>query len=132
MRGFTLLELVAVVAILGVLLGVALPSYRDYLLRVNRTEAVSALLEVAGCQERVFAMTGRYDTTQCIPDNLDHYVIRMLPANESAATAFTAWADPSDVQEQDACGSFGVDQAGLRQVTGEGANALDCWRARRN
>lgn len=121
-----------VVAILGLLLGLALPSYRDYVQRVNRTEAVSALLELAGCQERVFAMSGHFDTTQCVPDHLDHYAVHMEPSDDTAAAGYTAWADPTGAQEGDTCGSFILDQTGLRQVTGEGANALDCWRARRN
>lgn len=129
MKAFTLLELVTVIAILGILLGIALPSYRSYMLRVNRTEAVSALLEVAECQERVFASHGRFDTTRCLPDDLDHYAIRMVPADETAVLAYTAWADPAGAQGRDPCGSLGLDQTGLRQVTGERADAGKCWRA---
>ena len=127
-NGFTLLELVAVIAILAILLSLALPSYRSYWQRVNRTEAVTALLELAGCQERVFASNGRYDTTRCIPDGLDHYSIRIDPPNVIASLRFAAWADPVGAQFQDSCGSLGLDQTGLRQVTGEHANALRCWR----
>jgi type IV pilus assembly protein PilE len=129
MRGFTLLELVVVIAVLGILLGIALPSYRGYILRVNRTEAVSALLEIAGCQEQLFAMQGRFDTTACLPGGLEHYTIRMEPANESETLAYTAWADPAGAQERDSCGSLGLDQTGLQQVSAEGVETMKCWRA---
>lgn len=127
-RGFTLLELVTVVAILGILLGLALPSYQNYMLRVNRTEAISALLEIASCQERMFAVQGRYDTTRCLPEGSEHYSIRMEPPGEQDTLAFSAWADPVGAQGRDACGSLGLDQTGLRQVTGEAADAGKCWR----
>jgi len=129
-EGFTLLELVVVIAIVAILLTIALPSYRAYMLRVHRTEAVRTLLEVAGCQERVFASQGRYDTTRCLPDDLDHYAIRMEPSDEAATLIYTAWADPAGAQQRDPCGSLGLDQAGLRQATGESVDAGKCWYAR--
>lgn len=112
------------------MLGIALPSYRNHVMRVNRTEAVSALLEIAGCQETVIAMTGRFDTTRCIPESLEHYAIRMVPADETEALAYTAWADPTGAQARDNCGSLGLDQTGFRQVTGADAETGECWRAR--
>lgn len=130
-HGFTLLELIVVIAILAVLLTVALPSYRNYMVRVHRTEAVSALLELASCQERVFADHGHYDTTRCLPPDLDHYAIRLEPSGETASLAFTAWADPAGSQGDDPCGSLGLDQTGLRQVSANGMDAGNCWRAGR-
>ncbi|MFO6382237.1 type 4a pilus minor pilin PilE, partial [Pseudomonas aeruginosa] len=37
-KGFTLLEMVVVVAVIGILLGIAIPSYQNYVIRSNRTE----------------------------------------------------------------------------------------------
>lgn len=128
MRGFTLLELVVVVAVLGILLGIALPSYRQHLVRVHRTEAISALLGIAHCQEQVFAWRGRYDTTRCLPADMDRYQLRQEPPDAPESLAFTAWADPVGAQIRDRCGSLGIDQTGRRQVSGDDADADKCWR----
>lgn len=130
-RGWTLIELVLVIAILAILLAIALPSYQHYMLRVHRSEAIAALLEVAACQERIFAVSGRYDTTHCIPEGLDHYSIRMEPPGEAGSLAFIAWADPAGGQARDGCGSLGLDQTGLRKASGVDADVNLCWRGRR-
>lgn len=129
-NGFTLIELVAVLAIVAILLSVALPSYQAYMLRVHRTEAVIALMGVAACQEQVYAVTGRYDTTQCIPTNLEHYSIRIDPADATDSLLYTARAEPRGAQAGDACGTLALDQAGRRQASGESSDVQACWNAR--
>ena len=128
--GFTLLELIVVIAALGILYSIALPSYQAFMLRVHRTEAVTALLDVANCQEKVFATSGRYDTTQCIPGGLEHYSIRIDPANVADSLLFTAWAEPMGAQAEDRCGNLGLDQTGRQRVTSELVDARRCWNAR--
>ena len=129
--GFTLLEMVTVLAVLAILLSVAVPTYQKYLIRVHRTEAVSALLQVASCQEIVFASRGQYDTTRCAPSGLEHYSIRLEPGDTPASPDFVAWADPAGAQADDPCGSLGLDQTGLRRVSGNEVDAGNCWRAGR-
>ena len=60
MRGFTLIEVMIVVAIVGVLVAVALPSYRNYLIRAARVEAQTELLELASLQEKIFLNSNSY------------------------------------------------------------------------
>ena len=67
--GFTLIELVIVVAVLAILMTLAVPNYRQYALRVQRGEAINMLLQAAMCQERVYARSGDYDTGSCLIDN---------------------------------------------------------------
>ena len=71
-RGVTLLELMAVVVIIGVLGTLAVNSYRGYLLRANRTEARVALLRVQAAQEKFFLQNNRYaDTAELTPGPAD-------------------------------------------------------------
>ncbi len=128
--GFTLVELVVAIAVVVILVSLAVPTYQGYLLRVHRTEAIAVLLAIGSCQERVFATTGRFDTRSCLPPAPEHYEIRMDPPDATDALSFTAWADPIGAQEGDSCGSLGLDQTGLRQVTGDSAEVGSCWAAR--
>lgn len=59
-RGFTLIELMIVVAVIGVLAAVAFPSYRQYIIRASRVEAQAELLELAGLQEKIFLNSNSY------------------------------------------------------------------------
>ena len=63
MAGVTLLELMAVVVIIGILGIIALPSYRQYTMRAQRTEAKTALLQLATNQERFYLQNHRYGGT---------------------------------------------------------------------
>ena len=59
--GFTLIELMIVVAIVAFLASIALPSYRNFVVRANRAEAVADLSELASWLERQYTIFGSYD-----------------------------------------------------------------------
>ena len=62
MAGVTLLELMAVVVVIGILGMIALPSYRQYVMRAQRTDAKTALLQLQTNQERFYLSNRRYGT----------------------------------------------------------------------
>jgi type IV pilus assembly protein PilE len=59
-KGFSLMELMIVVIIIGVLLSISLPAYQGYVQRSHRTDAHSSLLDIAARQERHVAQFNRY------------------------------------------------------------------------
>jgi len=61
-RGFSLIELMIVIVIMGILMAISLPMYRDYVLRSHRVDAHGALLDVASRQERFAAQYNTYTT----------------------------------------------------------------------
>ena len=60
LKGFTLIELVVVIAIIAILAAYAIPSYRQYVIRSKRVEAQNKVLEVAGMDEKFYANTNAY------------------------------------------------------------------------
>ena len=58
--GFTLIELMIVVAIIGILMAISVPAYQGYVLRSHRADAHSSLLDLAARQERHIAQYNRY------------------------------------------------------------------------
>lgn len=126
--GFTLIEIMLVLAVLGILLSLAMPSYRDFLTRTHRTDALGQLMLIATCQERVRAATGRYDTAQCLPGTGAHYRYVYLATENQPDLYFQAAAVPLGAQTVDFCGRLSLDALGAR-AAGSGDTSR-CWSGR--
>ena len=126
----TLIELVIVVAIVGILMTIAVPSYRNYTLRVHRTEAIRMLLQVSMCQERLAARRGSYDTSLCRPVSAQHRYAITYNSPDSQGQAYIAMAVPSGAQLTDPCGTLILDQSGNRRVSAPNASVSKCWNGR--
>jgi type IV pilus assembly protein PilE len=139
-RGVTLLELLVVLALVGVLAALAYPSYRGYLVRAHRMEAIEALLTVAAAQERFHLQHGRYADgfePEVVPGlalapvtSGGRYALRLEGAPPGG---FAALASPREGfgQERDArCSQLALDGTGRRwAVDGAGRDSTtDCWR----
>jgi len=110
--GFTLIELMFVVAIVGILLALAYPSYVDQVRKARRADATSSLMGVSQTLERCFTRFNSYDHEDCpaLPETSDrgHYELSV----ERDATTFTVTAEATGDQGNDACGDFSVDYLG--------------------
>ena len=130
-RGFSLAELLIVVAIAAVLAMIAIPSYSEHIRKTRRTEATSALLDLANRMERYYSDQGTYTGATVVglrgSDQSDngHYT---LSASALAADSYSLQAAPTSTsQSSDKCGNFTLTSTGEQGVSGSGMSAADCW-----
>lgn len=129
--GFSLLELMLVLLLVTVLVAMAVPSYQQYRLRVNRATAIEALLAVASCQHGIYARDFHFDTRRCLPESPDgHYHFQMDPDDTASTTVFTVIAIPQAAQQLDRCQELRLDQSGWRSITGPQELQRKCWEGR--
>lgn len=127
MLGFSLVELVVVLAVAALLMTLATPSYQRYLDRAHRTEAIAHMLSIAGCQERIRSLNGNYDHSRCLPEPGERYTFAFSDARDHG---FMLVAQPRARQSDDPCGSLMLDHLGQRHVGAAGADVYRCWTGR--
>jgi type IV pilus assembly protein PilE len=144
--GVTLIELMIVIVVLAILTSIAVPSYRSYMIRTQRTEAKTALLNVRAAQEKFYLQNNRYtdllsaDTDASppglgLPGTSDNglYTISVdlgNTADEDSDQAYTVTATPLDTASQKddtKCTTLTLNDVGVRGATGPGG-VEQCWR----
>ncbi|HET9819096.1 MAG TPA: type IV pilin protein [Rhodanobacteraceae bacterium] len=147
-RGFTLIELMIVVAIIAVLAAIAYPSYTNYITKTRRNAASACLSEYANYMERYYTTNLRYDqdsagTTNALPvldcastsQTGDSYGYKIAAAPKISQTTYKILATPKTGSAQAArdtkCGVLGIDQSGQRYYLStkfDAAGVTACWK----
>ena len=126
--GFSLIELLMVLACVALLANLAWPSYQDAIMRSQRAQARTALLQAAHWLERAASPNGSYPLATDVPASVlqvqgQRYTMRVV----STANSFTLSATPLGPQTADACGTLTLNHLGVRGVQGSNQTAAQCW-----
>ncbi len=130
--GFTLIELMLVVAIVAILSAIALPSYDEYVRRGRRADAQAQLLQVAQYLERHYTTHGNYGST--LPQGLAQSPATgtaqynlTLSTNPPGYSVFTLTATPTGGMQGDKCGEFILAHTGAKFVASATVAIDQCW-----
>jgi type IV pilus assembly protein PilE len=140
-RGVTLMELLTVIVVLGILAAIAVPSYRQYVVRANRTDAKTALMQLQAAQEKFYLQNNVYTNkiTDAPPTGLGlstttaHGLytlgVTLVTVNDVPAQGFVASATPISGKgqtEDTKCDVFTITDAGKKGVSGS-SGEISCW-----
>jgi type IV pilus assembly protein PilE len=125
-HGFTLIELMIVVVIVGILAAIAYPSYLSHVTKTRRTMAQSCLLELTQFMERYYTTNITYlgatlPTTSCQTDLADFYTFEFVSAPTSAAYTVQAVAKGTQANSDTSCGTLSMTHTGVKSPS------TDCW-----
>lgn len=132
--GFTLIEVMIVVAIVGILAAIAYPSYDEYVKRGNRTEGQALLQDTSARQERYFSQNNAYVTDDADIAKLvlkggnksetGKYSLTLSKVNGDGGYTLTAEQDFGDSK----CGDLILNALGERDRSGSDKTVAECWR----
>ena len=149
-KGFTLIEVMIVVAILGIITAIALPSYAEYVRKGKRTDAKVELFKIAQLQESYFVQNLSYakDLTTgsgglglgaSVLSEQDEYLLTISEAKDSGGGActglaadscasYTLTATAQGSQANDKCKDFTLTNTGVKGRSGSGETVKKCWK----
>ena len=135
-QGFTLIELMIVVAILGIIAAIGYPSYLEQVKKSRRAEGMGHLLELADRMERFYSDKGTYAgaTLGTGTGNVfvattegGHYTLS-ISAQDNVAFTISATPTSKSKQNTDKCHTFTMTSLGVKSVSGGSLSTDDCWK----
>ena len=141
-KGFTLIELMIVVAIVGIVAAIAYPSYQEQVAKSRRGDCSGALVGLAQSMERFYTVNNTYlgaadaggntglpavySTTCPVDGGTPTYNLTIAAAT---ASTYTVQAAPTGPQTGDRCGTFTLTNTGVKNISGaaSGVNWQACW-----
>lgn len=132
--GFTLIELMVVVAIVAILAGIAYPSYQQHVLTTRRTEALSALTQLANQEEKYFmdnntygslSNLGKVSDSAATSFNTENAYYSISLAYDSSTYTLTATAINQQAADTD-CATLTINESGTKGSST--ADASTCWK----
>ena len=137
--GFTLIELMITVAIIGILTSIAYPSYQASMMKSRRVDAEGALLGLANAMERYYTVNNTYPSpspgaptasiypvTSPVGGGTAYYDL-LIDSPTASTYLLTATPRVGGPQDTDKCGTLTLNQAGVRGFGGSGMTSADCW-----
>lgn len=131
-KGFTLIELMVVAAVVAILASLAYPSWKTHVRRTHRASAIACLQELSLLMERQYSTSLAYNastslpTASCVSAVADRYDLA-FGGGQPTASSFTLTATPRGPQSDPECGTLSLDHQGTAAISGTG-NVKSCWR----
>ena len=130
-KGFTLIELMIAVAILGIIASIAIPNYFEHVKRTARTEGITALLDAANKQEQYFVDNREYTTSLGdlgVAERTENnfYKLKVSVDNNAGTFEFEATAESGPPLKDTECTKLIITDTGLKKSEGS-ADSSTCW-----
>jgi len=129
-KGFTLIEMLIVVAIVAILAAIAYPAYQNYIQRTRRADGKELAMRIASAEERYFTNFNKYSTELAADLHVDsvsekkYYTAEVTLDN--GEQTYVIKMSPQAPQDQDKCGDLTINNTGFKDKSGDESNGK-CW-----